>query len=75
MLSANKLKELCKRRDVSVGQLADQLVRGGLSREKAVAAVKNWQKGLFKPSPRKEDIRHLAAALSVHGTTLVSSHQ
>jgi len=72
MLSANKLKELCKQRQVDIGQLAGQLVRGGLSKEEAVAAVKNWQKGLFKPIPRKEDIRHLAAALSVEVNDLLN---
>jgi len=65
MLSANKLKELCEERRISIEQLAEQLVRGGLGRKEAVAAVKNWQKGLFKPSPRRDDIERLAAALSV----------
>ena len=64
MLSANKLKELCGQRQISVEQLAEQIVRGGLGRKEAVAAVKNWQKGLFKPSPRRDDIERLAAALS-----------
>ncbi|MCK4752183.1 MAG: 50S ribosomal protein L22 [Planctomycetes bacterium] len=64
MLSADKFKKLCQQRKVSVDQLAGQLVRGGLDAKEAVAAVKNWQKGLFKPAPRREDIRHLAAALS-----------
>ena len=64
MLSANKLKELCGQRQISVEQLAEQIVRGGLGRKEAVAAVKNWQKGLFKPSPRRGDIERLAAALS-----------
>ena len=50
---------------MSTEQLADQLAGGRLSKEKATAAVKNWQKGLLKPMPRKEDIRHLATALSV----------
>ncbi len=65
MLSADKLKTLCKQRQMNVGQLAGQLVRGGLSAREAAAAVKNWQKGLFRPIPRREDIRRLAAALSV----------
>ena len=45
--------------------LAGHLARGGFDKQKAVAAVKNWQKGLFKPIPRTEDVRHLATALSV----------
>jgi large subunit ribosomal protein L22 len=71
MLSSNKLKELCKQRRMSTEQLAGQLVGGGLNQEKAAAAVKNWQKGLFKPIPRREDIRRLATALSVEVNDLV----
>jgi len=65
MLSAKKLKDLCKQSDVTKDQLAGQLVRGGLSEKKAKSAVENWKKGLFKPTPRKEDIRKLATALYV----------
>ena len=74
MLSGNKLKEFCEQRQVSVNQLAGQLVRGRLDNKDAAAAVKNWQRGLFKPIPRKEDIRHLAAALSVEVNDLVVWH-
>ncbi len=62
MLSPDKLKKLCRQRSISIEQLAEQLVRTGLDKKQAVTAVKNWQKGLFKPLPRKEDIRRLAAA-------------
>jgi len=72
MLSANKLKELCQQRQMGIEQLAGQLVRGGLNNEEAVTAVKNWQKGLFKPIPCREDIRHLAAALSAEVNDLVT---
>ena len=65
MLSADKLRKLCEQRQMGVEQLADQIVRGGLGRKKAVAAIRNWQKGLFKPLPRRDDIERLAAALSV----------
>jgi large subunit ribosomal protein L22 len=71
MLSSNKLKKLCKQQRMSTEQLAGQLIGGGLNKEKAAAAVKNWQKGLFKPIPRKEDIRRLATALSVEVNDLV----
>ncbi|MGA1980146.1 MAG: 50S ribosomal protein L22 [Sedimentisphaerales bacterium] len=71
MLSSNKLKKLCEQRQMSIEQLAGQLVRGGLNKEKATSAVKNWRKGLFKPMPRKEDIHHLATALSVEVNDLV----
>ena len=64
MLSSKKLKELCKKSEISTDQLAVQLVRGGLNKKEAVAAIKNWKKGLLKPKPRKEDIRQLATALS-----------
>jgi len=71
MLSATRLKNLCEEQEMSVEQLAGQLVRGGLDTEEAVAAVKNWQKGLFKPIPRREDIRRLAAALSAEVNDLI----
>lgn len=65
MLSAKKLKKLCKQRNMSTDQLAGQLVRGGLNEKQARSAISNWSKGLFKPLPTKEDIRKLAAALYV----------
>jgi large subunit ribosomal protein L22 len=65
MLSATKFKEICRQRRVDIEQLAGQLARPGLDKKKAVAAIKNWQNGLFKPRPRKEDVNRLAAALSV----------
>ncbi len=65
MLSASKLKELSNERRMSVDALAGHLARGGFDVQKATAAVKNWQKGLFKPLPRAEDVRRLATALSV----------
>ncbi len=71
MLSANKLKELCEQREMSIEQLSGELVRGGLNAEEAAAAVRNWQKGLFKPKPRADDIRHLAAALSAEVNDLL----
>jgi large subunit ribosomal protein L22 len=71
MLSADKLKELCQRRQISVEQLAEQIVRPGLDEKESLVAVKNWQKGLFKPRPRTDDVRHLAAALSSEVNDLV----
>jgi len=71
MLSADKLKQLCEERQMSVVQLAEQLVRGGLDKKEAAVAVKNWQKGLFKPLPCKDDIRRLAATLSADVNDLV----
>jgi len=72
MLSATRLKQYCQAREISVPQLAGQLVRGGLNRQQAAAAIKNWQKGLFRPIPRKEDINRLAAALSVEENDLAA---
>jgi large subunit ribosomal protein L22 len=74
MLSANRLRKFRQQRQMSIEQLAGQLVRGGLSRKQAAVAVQNWQKGLFRPIPRKEDIRNLAAALSAEVNELVAWH-
>ncbi len=71
MLSTNKLRRLCLQRKMGLEELAGQLVRGGLNKEEAKAAVKNWQKGLFKPIPHREDIRRLASVLSVEVNDLV----
>ena len=71
MLSAAKLKQFCEQRQMAVEQLAEQLVRGGLDSKQAAAAIRNWQKGNFRPFPRREDVRRLAAALSVEENDLV----
>ncbi len=71
MLSANKLKELCKQQQMNVEQLADHLARPGLNKRESIVAIQNWQKGLFKPKPRADDIRHLASALSVEVNDLL----
>ncbi len=71
MLSADKLKRFCEQRQISTAQLAGQLVRGGLDERTAAKAVKNWQKGLFKPIPCSEDVRNLATALSAKVNDLV----
>ncbi|MHC4536737.1 MAG: 50S ribosomal protein L22 [Planctomycetota bacterium] len=65
MLSAEKLKEYCRDRQMDIGQMADRLAGARLNKKQAVAAIKNWQKGLFKPEPRTDDINRLASALSV----------
>jgi len=71
MLSANKLKELFQARQIDIERLTSQLARPGFDKREAVVAVKNWQKGLFKPRPSADDIRHLASALSVDVNDLV----
>ena len=65
MLSFEKLKEHSRKRQIDPEQLAGHLVKAGRNRKKALAAVKNWQRGLFKPLPVVDDIRRLANALSV----------
>ena len=70
MLSAEKFRELCRLRQVDRRQLAGHVVRAGLNEEEAAVAVANWQKGLFKPQPRQEDVRRLAAALAVEENDL-----
>ena len=70
MLSSEKLKQVSREKQVSVEELARHLVRAGFDQKKAVSAVKNWNKGLFKPKPGPEDIRRLASALSVEENEL-----
>jgi large subunit ribosomal protein L22 len=70
MLSATKLKRLCNERKVTVEELAQRLTRGGRDMKAAVSAVKNWQRGLYRPEPRREDLQRLADALSVEATEI-----
>jgi len=51
MLSAEKLKQNSQDRQIDVEQIAKHLVKAGRNQKEAVAAVKNWQRGLFKPQP------------------------
>jgi large subunit ribosomal protein L22 len=74
MLSATKLKEVAKRQRVTVEDLARSIVRGGLDLKDAVAAVKNWQRGLMRPLPKTEDVQHLADALSVEVNEISEWH-
>lgn len=74
MLSAEKLKEISDEKQMNVEQLARHLVRAGLDQKKAVSAIKNWKKGLYKPKPGKEDLRRLASALSVEEKELSDWH-
>jgi large subunit ribosomal protein L22 len=74
MLSATKLKEVAQRQRVTVEDLGRAIVRGGLDLPEAVAAVKNWQRGLFRPRPKTEDIQRLASALSVEVVEISDWH-
>ncbi len=70
MLSCSRLKELCSRQKIGVGQLAGHLARGGFDRKAAVSALRNWQKGLCKPKASGEDIERLASSLGVEVSRL-----
>ena len=65
MLSGSRLKELCSSQKVSVDSLAGHLARGGFGKDDAASALKNWQRGLYKPAPSSEDVDKLAGALGV----------
>lgn len=65
MLSSGKLKTLCSKSQADVEQLAGHLARGGFDRQSAMSALKNWQKGLYKPQPKAEDVERLAGGLGV----------
>ena len=65
MLSSSKLRIICSESQVDVEQLAGHLARGGFDRKSAVSALKNWQKGLYKPQPKTEDLERLAGGLGV----------
>jgi large subunit ribosomal protein L22 len=65
MLSATKLTECARRQEMTTQELAQAIARGGVDLKDAVSALKNWQRGLFKPQPKAEDVRRLAEALSV----------
>ncbi len=71
MLSANKLKTLCRGQQINTERLAENLVRTGLDKKAAIGAVKNWRKGLFRPRPRRDDIERLASALAVEVNDLI----
>jgi large subunit ribosomal protein L22 len=74
MLSAIKLKEVAERKGVTVEALGRGIVRGGLDLPQAIGAVRNWQRGLFRPLPKTEDIRRLAETLSVEVTEISDWH-
>jgi large subunit ribosomal protein L22 len=71
MISPQKLKDLCRDRKANISELASRLARGGRDQKQAITALKNWQKGLFKPKPTAEDVRQLAGALGVEAHELM----
>lgn len=74
MISATKLKDVCQQKRATADDLAQSIARGGFDGKKAAAAVRNWQRGLFKPKPRTEDIRRLAEALNVEAVDIADWH-
>ena len=72
MLNVERFNKLCQTRKMSTVVLSEYIVRGGLGSKTAKAAIKNWQKGLLKPQPSKEEISQLAGALGVEVTELSS---
>jgi len=78
MLSSDKLKRCRKVAGMSITELASALTPAGLAAEKAQkrtkelkSALGNWERGLLKPQPSREDIESLARALHVGRTDLV----
>jgi large subunit ribosomal protein L22 len=65
MLSGKKLKKVCAKNNTSVDQLAGFVAYGSRDAKKAVGAVKNWTKCLYKPAPCTEDVERLARGLGV----------
>jgi large subunit ribosomal protein L22 len=65
MLSGNKLKQSCVKKNMNAGQLAGHVAYGSRNNAKATSAVKNWLKGLYKPVPSTEDVDRLAKGLGV----------
>jgi large subunit ribosomal protein L22 len=74
MLSPEKLKDYCRQRRMSVEELAGHLARAGLDKKRAISALKNWRRGLIRPIPTKEDVRHLSTALGVEAKDLSGWH-
>lgn len=84
MLNGNKLKFCREKAGMAIDELARVLMSSVTQELKAVefkrclANVKNWEKGLYKPAPKSEDVRKLATALGVNVEDLSvwkASHQ
>jgi len=71
MVSPQKIRTLCKQRKMNVTELASHLVRGSRDQKEAAKAVRNWQKGLFKPKPSADDVKSLASALNVDANEIM----
>ncbi|MBN2211969.1 MAG: 50S ribosomal protein L22 [Sedimentisphaerales bacterium] len=65
MLSGEKLQQCLQTGKQSLREVAAAMVRPGLDQEAACRALRNWQRGLFKPLPTAQDMESLARALGV----------
>jgi large subunit ribosomal protein L22 len=74
MLSATKLIEISERQGLSIQDMAKSIARGGMTEKQAVSAIKNWQRGLYRPLPKAEDVKRLAEALSVEAAEISDWH-
>ena len=70
MLSCTKFKEVRSERSIGLGQLAGHLASGSLDKKDALSALKNWEKGLYKPAPTTEDVKKIANGLGVEATDI-----
>jgi len=69
ILNTPKFNARVKSAGMKPEDLASEIKRPGVN---ATSALRNWSKGNFKPAPKREDIRSLAAALSVPVTAIAS---
>ncbi len=69
MLSNEKLNSKLQDAKLSMEELGERLSNSRI--KDPVSAVKNWQRGLMKPSPRQADIDQLAQALDCESTDLM----
>ncbi len=67
-LNASKFNARIKAAGIRPEDLASEIKRPGIN---ATSALRNWSKGNFKPAPRREDLRSLAAALNVPVSEIV----
>lgn len=67
MLSASKLKKCRERAKMSISDLANAAVGEGRGRsaDDMKTAIANWERGLFRPIPKRGDVERLARALNV----------
>lgn len=65
MLSASKLKKCREDAEMSIVDLAAASAGGGRTADDMKAAIGNWERGLFRPKPKRADVDRLANALKV----------